>query len=131
LRVARPGGGTQTGIFHGGLFEVRQNALTGMTELALRGSRAACRAARSSEAPARAGRRKPPRALWGEVRRGNFRIRGDRSVATVRGTIWYVEDRCGLTITRVRRGRVAVRDFVRHRTVIVRAGERYVARRRR
>jgi hypothetical protein len=102
-----------------------------MTALVLRGSRAACLAASSSEALARAGRRKPPRALWGEVRRGNFRIRGDRSVATVRGTIWYVEDRCDLTITRVRRGRVAVRDFVRHRTVIVRAGERYVARRRR
>ena len=36
-------------------------------------------------------------------------------------------DRCDGTLTKVRRGRVAVRDFRRKRTVIVRAGKSYLA----
>jgi hypothetical protein len=42
-----------------------------------------------------------------------------------------VEDRCNGTLTRVKKGKVAVRDFVRKRTVIVRAGKQYLAKRRR
>jgi ferric-dicitrate binding protein FerR (iron transport regulator) len=53
------------------------------------------------------------------------------SSATVPGTRWLVEDRCNGTLTRVTEGRVAVRDFVRKRTVIVRAGRQYLAKRRR
>ena len=34
------------------------------------------------------------------------------------------------TLTRVARGRVSVRDFVKKKTVIVRAGKKYVARAR-
>jgi hypothetical protein len=60
--------------------------------------------------------------------RGRFRSRGRYSAATVRGTIWLTEDRCDGTLTKVTRGRVAVRDFRRKRTVIVRAGKRYLAR---
>ena len=52
-------------------------------------------------------------------------------VATVRGTIWYVEDRCDGTLTRVRRGSVFVRDLRRHRMVVVHAGHQYLARHRR
>jgi hypothetical protein len=48
----------------------------------------------------------------------------------VRGTIWLVEDRCASTLTRVRQGRVAVRDKVKRKTVIVRAGKQYVAKRK-
>ena len=44
------------------------------------------------------------------------------------GTQWLVEDRCKSTLTRVVRGRVSVRDFVKKKTVIVRAGKKYVAR---
>ena len=40
---------------------------------------------------------------------------------------WLVEDRCKSTLTRVVRGRVSVRDFVKKKTVIVRAGKKYVA----
>jgi hypothetical protein len=46
----------------------------------------------------------------------------------VRGTIWEMIDRCDGTLTRVRRGRVAVRDFGRRKTVVVRAGKSYLAR---
>jgi hypothetical protein len=131
LRSARASGGTQAGIFHGGLFEVRQSATAGMTELALRGRGARCGAGSRSDAAATARRRKRRRALWGSVRHGNFRTRGGYSVATVRGTVWYVEDRCDGTLTRVRRGSVRVRDLRRHRTVVVRAGNSYLARAKR
>jgi hypothetical protein len=39
-------------------------------------------------------------------------------------------DRCGGTLTKVTNGSVAVRDLVRHRTVVVRAGHSYVAKSR-
>jgi hypothetical protein len=40
-----------------------------------------------------------------------------------------VEDTCRGTLTIVTNGVVAVRDFRRHKTVLVRAGHRYLARR--
>jgi ferric-dicitrate binding protein FerR (iron transport regulator) len=43
------------------------------------------------------------------------------------GTKWLVEDRCGSTLTRVARGRVKVRDFAKKKTVVVKAGKKYVA----
>jgi hypothetical protein len=127
LRSARPGGGTQTGTFHGGLFEVRQpKRPRGMIELVLRGAMPSCGRAGSAAASAR----KPPRRrLWGRTARGRFRTRGGSSVTTVRGTSWLVSDRCAGTVTRVRRGSVTVHDLRRHRKVIVRAGQRYIARR--
>jgi hypothetical protein len=128
LRSALASGGTQAGIFRGGLFEVRQpKAAGGLTELVLGGRRPSCR----SGAAATTRKRKRRRALWGNVTHGNFRTRGGNSVATVRGTVWYVEDRCDGTLTRVRRGSVFVRDLRRHRTVVVRAGHRYLARAKR
>jgi hypothetical protein len=39
-----------------------------------------------------------------------------------------MEDRCDGTLTRVRRGRVDVRDFTRRRTIRLRAGRSYLAR---
>jgi hypothetical protein len=127
LRSEVPGAGTQTGTFRGGLFEVRQPAgARGMTELVLRGPMPSCTGGGARAAAATA--RRPPRALWGRDDRGRFRTRGSNSVATVRGTAWYVEDRCDGTLTRVSKGSVSVRDLRRERTVIVRAGQSYVAR---
>jgi ferric-dicitrate binding protein FerR (iron transport regulator) len=48
----------------------------------------------------------------------------------VRGTKWLVQDTCTTTTTTVKRGKVAVRDFVKRKTVLVKAGKKYVARRR-
>ena len=59
---------------------------------------------------------------------GRFRTRGRHSSATVRGTIWTVSDRCDGTLTKVKRGKVAVRDFRRGRTIVLRAGKSYLAR---
>ena len=66
------------------------------------------------------------RKLWGSGK-GMFRTKGRYSSATVRGTKWYVEDRCGGTLTKVAKGSAAVQDFVRHKLVLVKAGHRYFA----
>jgi hypothetical protein len=127
LSSAVPGERSQTGTFHGGLFEVRQPAGGhGMTELVLRGPLPTC-AARGARA-AGATKKVPPRVLWGRDDHGRFRTRGSNSVATVRGTAWFTADRCDGTLTRVTRGSVSVRDLRRQRTVVVGAGTSYLAR---
>ena len=129
LRSALPDGTTQAAIFHGGLFEVRQApAAGGLTEVVLRGALTGCSSARARATAASKKKRKPPRRLWGSDSKGKFRTRGGNSVATVRGTAWYVEDRCDGTLTRVSKGSVSVYDRGRHRTVVVRAGHSYLAR---
>ena len=65
--------------------------------------------------------------MWGDGK-GKFRTKGQFSSATVRGTRWVVIDRCDGTLTRVVRGSVTVRDVVRKKTVVVRAGKQYLAR---
>jgi hypothetical protein len=130
LRSALPSGKTQAAIFHGGLFEVRQpQGAAGVTELVLRGALTGCQKSTArAAATSKKKKRKPPRRLWGRDSKGNFRTRGGNSVATVRGTAWYVEDRCDGTLTRVNEGSVRVYDRGRHSTVVVRAGHSYLAR---
>jgi hypothetical protein len=126
LRTALPGAKTQAGTFHGGLFEVRQPAGGhGMTELVLRGALPTCPAGGARAAAVT--RRRPPRSLWGHDRHGRFRTRASNSVITVRGTTWFVSDRCDGTLTRVTSGSVAVRDLRSGRTVVVRAGHRHLS----
>jgi hypothetical protein len=130
LSTALPGGATQAAIFHGGLFEIRQPTNAGgLTELVLRGALTGCpKSSTRAAATSKKRKRKPPRRLWGSDSKGKFRTRGGSSVATVRGTSWYVEDRCDGTLTRVSKGSVSVYDRGRKRTVIVRAGHSYLAR---
>jgi hypothetical protein len=126
LTTQLPDGSTQTGSFHGGLFQVRQPVdARGVTELVLRGALPTCPAGGARAAATIA--KRPPRSLWGHDKHGRFRTRGSNAVITVRGTTWYVADRCDGTLTRVTEGSVAVRDLHRHRTVVVRAGHRYLA----
>jgi hypothetical protein len=126
LRTALPGAKTQAGTFHGGLFEVRQPAGGhGMIELVLRGALPTCPAGGARAAAVT--RRRPPRSLWGHDRHGRFRTRASNSVITVRGTTWFVSDRCDGTLTRVTSGSVAVRDLRSGRTVVVRAGHRHLS----
>ena len=70
------------------------------------------------------------RKLWGKGK-GSFRTAGRYSAATVRGTTWLVQDTCTTTLTRVTEGTVTVRDTVKKKTVVVRAGKRYTARKKR
>jgi hypothetical protein len=124
-------GNTQSGDFAAGVFQVlqsRRSSAKGLTELRLTGSSfARCGTSRGSEAEAAGLSRRTIRRLRSTAR-GRFRTRGRNSSATVRGTTWETIDRCDGTLTRVRRGKVAVRDFRRRKTVIVPAGRSYLAR---
>jgi hypothetical protein len=125
LTTALPAGATQGATVHGGLFQVRQSASgRGMTELVLRGRKPSCATTRA----AAVADRRPPRQLWASDHHGRFRTRGSNAVATVRGTSWYMADRCDGTYTRVKRGSVAVRELRTGRTVLLRAGQSHLAR---
>ena len=131
LTTALPDGTTQTARFHGGVFRVRQSAPGGgMTDLDLRGPGPTCPRSQATARAAAAARRKPPRKLWASDKGGRFRTHGRNSVATVRGTRWVTTDSCAGTRTTVTEGAVSVRDLRRKRTVLVRAGHSYLARKR-
>jgi hypothetical protein len=128
LETALPGARTQRGSFRGGLFQIRQPVTgRGMTELVLRGPLPTCGTARAA---ATTGKR-PPRKLWSSDNKGRFRTRGSNSVATVRGTSWFMADRCDGTYTRVSRGSVSVRELRTGRTIVLRAGQSHLARKTR
>jgi hypothetical protein len=139
-------GKIQAGDFQGGIFQVlqsRRKRLKGLTTLRLKGGnfRRRCgtrrrkkkrrRVSSSQAAPLAESarrRRRTVRRLRGRTRRGRFRTRGRHSSATVRGTTWTVADRCDGTLTKVRRGKVLVRDFRRKKRIVVRQGKSYLAR---
>jgi hypothetical protein len=115
-------GGTNKSWFYSGVFKIKQAlAAKPVTELQLTGAKLSCKKASA------AAKKPKTRKLWGDGS-GQFRTRGQFSSATVRGTKWEVIDRCDGTLTRVVRGVVTVRDFVKRKTVIVRAGKQYLAR---
>jgi hypothetical protein len=104
-------------------FTVSQPATGGTTTLTLTGGDlSSCGSKRSASAVSK----KPVRALWGSAK-GNFTTKGRYAAATVRGTIWLVEDRCDATLTQVVDGVVAVQDLARKKTVTVNAGGSYLA----
>lgn len=129
----RSGKKTQSAVFFDGLFSVAQRRGSSLTTAVLRGgdfgacSRGSSAGGERSQAARR--KRRKVRRLWGNGK-GRFRTRGKHSSTSVRGTFWLTEDRCEGTLTKVRRGRVSVRDFARKRTVTVRAGHSYLARAR-
>jgi hypothetical protein len=123
---------TQSAKFSAGLFQVlqsRRRKAKGLTELRLKGSsfRSCRRGGKRSSAGAARLSRRTIRRLRARGK-GRFRSRGRYSAATVRGTVWITADRCDGTLTTVKRGKVAVRDFRRRKTVTVRAGRSYLAR---
>jgi hypothetical protein len=119
-------GGTDTADFYGGMFRIGQTKGRKPTTVLALTEKLTCPRAGSAIAAARKKRRR----LWGDGS-GRFRTKGKHSAATVVGTKWLVEDRCTSTLTRVVRGRVSVRDFVKKKTVSVRKGKKYIARAKR
>jgi hypothetical protein len=132
----------QTSDFYQGIFAVKQSvpkkkpkkpkAL--VTDLVLKGEvpRSQCAPLKGARSAADAAtKKKGPKSvlgkLWGSGK-GKFRTSGKYSSATVRGTIWLVQDRCDGTLTKVTRGTVQVRDFKRKKTITVKAGHSYLAR---
>jgi hypothetical protein len=142
--TAAPGvrhGKLQTGTFGGALFSLaqqRSGLSKGLTTLSLlegafKGapSYASCKGHAAAEDPGvahAAVSAKVLQTLRASDRNGQFRTRGRYSAATVRGTVWTVSDRCNGTFTSVRRGTVLVSDFVRRVTIVLHAGQSYLAR---
>ena len=119
-------GHRQSGLFFKGAFIVRQRKVRfSPAELVLTDppKRKAAASARK-----RGRQALTVRELWG-VSRGHFRTRGRFASATVRGTQWITRDLPNGTLVRVRRGVVTVRDFIKHKSVTVRAVRSYFTRR--
>ena len=116
-------GKLQTAKFWGGSFTLRQGRTKkAATVIAL--TAPTCTKTRqlaSGTAPR-------PRQLWSKDSHGRFITRGRSAVATVRGTLWLTQETCAGTRVKVSRGVVSVRDLVHHRTVLVHAGQSYLAR---
>jgi hypothetical protein len=120
VEITRSDGGVAK--FYDGVFKLSQSG--GVTTLSLSEKLTGCKKASA------AAKKPKTRKLWGDGK-GKFRTRGQYSAATIRGTKWLVTDTCTSTITKVTQGSVNVRDTVKKRTVIVRAGRSYTARARR
>ncbi len=121
--LSAPGAPPQKAEFSEGIFRITQRG--NVTELTLTEKLAPC------PKRARASAKKPKsRKLWGKGT-GKFRTVGSYSAATIRGTRWLMQDSCAGTLTRVTQGAVSVRDTVKRKTVIVRAGKSYTAKPRR
>ena len=131
MTSASPTGGLQTANFSGGVFKVVQAGTTGSTQLTLSGgSFAVCKAKAKRKIAAKpkpAKKKTIVRSLWGNGA-GTFVSNGRYASATVRGTIWLTQDRCDGTRIVVQRGIVAVLDRRLHKTILVKAGQTYLAR---
>ena len=122
-------GELQNADFWGGVFIATQPKGDDQeVELKLAGRRMCERRSREGKPVARASRGgRSGRKLWGSGK-GNYSTGGSYGSATVRGTTWLVVDRCDAsTLIKVAEGTVAVRDFVKDRSLTLEAGEQYVA----
>ena len=116
-----------------GAFDITQTAAkVAITQFALQGgdfnSCPPAAGRRASAAAARNASTKTVRILWANGK-GKFRTKGRYAAATVRGTNWETIDRCDGTLIKVKKGAVSVKDLVKKKTVVVNAGESYLAKR--
>ena len=127
---------TQSGTFGGAIFKLNQakrgpaKGLVTLTlvENAFNGapSYSTCKAGRAADANAAALSAKTLQLLHANAK-GKFSTSGKYGAATVRGTKWTIADRCDGTLTHDITHSVAVTDFVRHKTIILHAGQSYLA----
>lgn len=122
-------GELQNADFWGGVFVATQPQGDDQeVKLKLAGKRMCERRGSEKKAVARASRGgHGGRKLWGSGK-GNYTTSGSYGSATVRGTTWLVVDRCDAsTLIKVAEGTVAVRDFVREKSVTLTTGQQYLA----
>jgi len=127
---------TQTGEFSGAVFRLSQQTrgagkglVTVMLALsAFKGapSQAVCKNGAAGDAHAAKTNTKVIQLLHASAH-GKFRTSGRYSAATVLGTIWTVTARCDGTLTHAIKDEVEVTDFVRHKTIVLHAGQSYLA----
>jgi hypothetical protein len=129
LQTVLPDGTLQVMDFAGGVFKIFQQP-DGLTQLVLQGGDfSVCKATTvkgKRTTKSAAAKAKNVRILWGNGQ-GNFQTKGRYAAATVRGTVYYVADRCDGTFTHVQRGVIAVQDLSLGRTRTIRAGQSYLA----
>jgi hypothetical protein len=119
-------GTEQSAAFYSGRFLVAQQEGSGLVTLRLRGGNFSACAGTEGRRQRASASAKGGRRLWGSGH-GNFKTEGNYGSATVRGTIWFTEDRCDGTYFEVKRGIVSVRDFPAGRTLSLPAGKSYLA----
>lgn len=120
-------GETQIGEFHGGIFKVLQKRAAGAGTVLRLTARLACAGAvRHAADLASAAHGKRHRHLWANSS-AHFGTRGGYGAASASGAHWLTNDSCTGTRFTVVHGAVRVTDFVRHKTILVRAGHRYLA----
>jgi DNA-binding beta-propeller fold protein YncE len=128
---------TQTGQFGGAVVRLHQNksgsnkGLTTvmMVESAFKGapSQAICAApGTASDGHAASVNSKVIQLLHASAH-GKFATSGRYSAATVRGTIWDTIARCDGTLIHAIKDEVVVTDFIRHKTIVLHAGQSYLA----
>jgi len=122
-------GELQNADFWGGVFVATQPKGDDQeVGLKLAGKRMCERRGSDKKPVARASRSgRSGRKLWGSGK-GNYTTSGSYGSATVRGTTWLVVDRCdSSTLIKVAEGTVAVRDFVKEKSLTLTTGEQYLA----
>ena len=123
---------TQNGTFSGAIFKLTQAhsglATLSLVESAFKGapSYALCTKKKAGDASAAALSSKTLQLLHASAT-GKFATRGRYSSATVRGTKWTIADKCDGTLTHDLTDSVSVTDFVKHKTIILHAGQGYLA----
>jgi streptogramin lyase len=130
LTTATGGGAIQTATLWGGVFQFNQSRNgRGMTDIYLRGPLGPCHThGHGARASAARSHGSAKRKLWSKDSHGQYTTHGANSAATVLGTEWLTVDRCDGTLTRVRHGRVKVRNLHNHHRVLLGAGQSYLAR---
>lgn len=127
LTAVMPGGKTQSAAFSGAVFVPTQKQSSGLVTLTLADAVRCTNASPRSSVTGAPEQARPQ--LWGDGK-GKFRTRGTYGAATGRGTRWLTTNTCTSTTFRVANGTVMVSDRIKNRTVIVKTGSSYTARRR-
>ena len=131
---------TQKGNFGGAVFKISQatrGAGKGLVTLAIvegagfKGapSYSLCTKHKAADPSATTAAAKTLQLLHASAK-GKFRTTGRYSAATVLGTKWTVADRCDGTLTHDITDSVSVTDFVHHKTIVLHAGQSYLAKAR-
>ena len=130
-------GKTQTAALAGGIFKVTQTrtgiskGLTNfkLVESAFQGAPtyATCTAKQKASDATIASLSRKTLQLLKVSGHGKFKTAGRYASATVRGTVWTISDRCDGTLTHAIRDTVLVDDFARHKTILLHAGQSYLA----
>ncbi len=119
-----------TAQFGGGIFTVKQAKPGRAIDINLAAPAGCPAAGRGARAAARRPADNVVRAKERPRKRshGEFRTNGRYSSAAALGTTWTTVERCTSTTTRVKDGRVRVKDKTTGRSTVVRAGQSYTAR---